>query len=77
MKDLCGLEEMLLHNILSQTNGVRPNKKADYRDWQSTLLFGLHAVFCLSELSRVRGDVEFQSFNIPGNFIINAVMNTP
>ena len=40
--------------LYSQTNGVRPNKKVDYQSLQSTLLFGLHAVFCLSELSRVR-----------------------
>ena len=70
MRSSCEL--LLFVYILSQTNGVRPNKKADYRFRQSALLFGLHAVFCPSELSRVRFDVEFQSSKIQGNFITAA-----
>lgn len=58
--------------ILSQTNGVSPNKKADYPFRQSTLLFGLHAVFCLIELSRVTcRTVEIQSVFPASNFIIS------
>ena len=52
--------------LVTQTNGVSPNKKADYPFRQSTLLFGLHAVFCLIELSRVTcWTVEFQSVFLP------------
>ena len=38
----------------ARKNGARTNKKADYHFQQSTLLFGLRAVFYQIELSRVR-----------------------
>ena len=41
---------------------------------QPAVLFGLHAVFYQIELSRVRVDVEFQSFMIPTNITIELIV---
>lgn len=69
--EACFCYKALVDYIVSQTNGVSPNKKADYPFRQSTLLFGLHAVFCLIELSRVTcWTVEIQSVFPASNFII-------